>query len=503
MIRLLGCTLTILTAVSVGSQPVAKPADPPTKDARPGTVAPPPKPYVITLTASPAAAPVPALRYELIARQRERTPGNAALHYQRAYQLRPTWPRNLAESQRQEEMISKWEQASTDQFPAAEVKKFLLGYANAFKALDIAARCNHCDWELDINLTPDGIGTMLPEVQSQRELARFQKLRIEADLVENDFQAASRDLMTGFRQAKDVAEGPTLIRMLVGIALAAVYTGELDRWVGRPNSPNLYWALTTLPHPLIDPRPASIGEGQFVEALFPEIQALEKGPVSPERANMALERAFDTLRQFPNTDEPSGLGTFAGKVGLAAYIALQYPEAKKQLIALGRPAAEVDKMPPAQVVVLRAYGVYRAMYDDWLKCFSLPYPQAVAEQARASERAAKLVKANETDVMIRLFSLTQPAFAKVTSAHARTERRLTGLRVIEAIRMHAAANGGQPPKQLAEITLVPVPDDPNTGKPFEYSADGTTFKLMAPAPAGELPHVANSFQYVITLRGPN
>jgi hypothetical protein len=49
--------------------------------------------------------------------------------------------------------------------------------------------------------------------------------------------------------------------------------------------------------------------------------------------------------------------------------------------------------------------------------------------------------------------------------------------VIEAIRMHAAANGKQLPDRLDQISEVPVPDDPGTGKPFEYVRDGAIATL--------------------------
>ena len=46
-----------------------------------------------------------------------------------------------------------------------------------------------------------------------------------------------------------------------------------------------------------------------------------------------------------------------------------------------------------------------------------------------------------------------------------------------------------------------MPDDPNTGKPFGYAADGNTFTLTAPPPAGEEVNGANSFRYEVTVRG--
>src|SRR5262249_120816 len=208
---------------------------------------------------------------------------------------------------------------------------------------------------------------------------------------------------------------------------------------------------------------------------------------------------FGMLRRF-GADEPGGEpgGAFS-RLGLAGYVALQAPEARKQLIALGRPAAEIEKMPPAQVVLLRAGAVIRSLADHHRKSFPLPSPQARAELGRGRERANK-IKATEKDVFVQLFLLLVPATEKVHEAHSRLERRLAGLRAVEAVRLHAAANNGRPPKALSEITGVVVPDDPYTGKPFVYAADANTFTLEAPPTDGEQPNPANSFRYQVTIR---
>ncbi|HEX4053468.1 MAG TPA: hypothetical protein VHX86_04315 [Tepidisphaeraceae bacterium] len=49
---------------------------------------------------------------------------------------------------------------------------------------------------------------------------------------------------------------------------------------------------------------------------------------------------------------------------------------------------------------------------------------------------------------------------------------------VEAIRAYAAANNGQLPQHLAEITAMPVPVNPRTGKPFDYIVDGNTGVLF-------------------------
>jgi hypothetical protein len=249
----------------------------------------------------------------------------------------------------------------------------------------------------------------------------------------------------------------------------------------------------------MDPRISIEGEAVLFDSMFTNLKELEKGPVSADRANIALEEMFRLIPRLGGStqpaDEPGGLS----KLGLAGYIAINAPEARKQLVALGRPAEEVEKMPPAQVIILRAAALIRSLADDQAKAFYLPYHEGVKELAKVKERANKLTQGKETDVFVRLFLLVIPAYEKVYDAHSRMGRRLAGLRTVEAVRLHAAENNGQLPKTLADVKLV-IPDDPYTGKPFAYAVKGDAFTLDAPSVNGEPPHAGNSFRYAVTLR---
>ncbi len=66
----------------------------------------------------------------------------------------------------------------------------------------------------------------------------------------------------------------------------------------------------------------------------------------------------------------------------------------------------------------------------------------------------------------------------------RLDRHVTILQCIEAMRLYAAAHEGTFPKRLSDITLVPVPDDPATNKPFVYTRSGAKAVLEMPALKG-------------------
>jgi hypothetical protein len=66
---------------------------------------------------------------------------------------------------------------------------------------------------------------------------------------------------------------------------------------------------------------------------------------------------------------------------------------------------------------------------------------------------------------------------------ARADRYVRLMRTIEAIRDYAARHDGRLPERLEQITDLPLPIDPVTGKPFDYEVKGEIAILQALAPA--------------------
>ncbi|QDU21590.1 hypothetical protein [Urbifossiella limnaea] len=409
MFRLLAGPPLLLVAAAAAAQPKAE-------------AAPAPAPQnVRKLTTTPAAAPVPALRLTLRAKPTDRVPGNAALDYYRASLLVPDWPRDPKESEKHHAKLDGWEATPLDKLPVAEVTAYLDTFAGGFEVLDAAARRDAVDWQQGVPVRLDRIGDLLRDTGKLREIARLNGFRVRRDLANDDFDAATRDLRSGFRLSKAVGEGSTTLQLLIGIALGSITVGQADQLVGRPGSPNLYWALADLPRPLIDPRPALDGETVFFE------------------------------------------------------------EHVRKTFLAGKDSADLC----------------RAVREDQYKAFRLPYPRATAELAKARARAEALKK-ERPDAVVSVFALTVPAIEKVYHSHARLDRRLDALTAVEAVRLHAAANKGTPPAALADITAVPVPNDPFTGRPFEYTARADGFTLTAPEVEGGSP--GNGVRYEVTFR---
>ena len=91
-----------------------------------------------------------------------------------------------------------------------------------------------------------------------------------------------------------------------------------------------------------------------------------------------------------------------------------------------------------------------------------------------------------------------PATQQVMRAQLRIEREVDALLVIEALRMHAAETG-RFPGTLADVSVVPVPNNPATRKPFKYRLDGGTAVLELPKSDG----VSIAKRFKVSLRGNN
>jgi hypothetical protein len=459
------------------------------------------QPPVKKLTVTPAAAPQPSLRYELLPKSRQRTAGNAAVYYLRAALLRPAHGPDRDKWIAEDKAVQAWEDAPIDKLPVKDVRAYLDRYTAMFRAVEAGSRCERCDWQLDQTQGMELLIDTLPSVQANREIARYLSLRIKLELAENRPGDALRSVQTGLRLGQRVGEGPILIQMLVGIALTQLFLDRVEDLMSQPDSPNLYWALSTLPRPFINPRPALEGEARFFDAYLSGYDELRAGPIKPERAREIGEQMLQALRGAAahGDDSFAALEPLLSRFGFAAYVALHYESAKNDLLARGRQPKDLNAMPPAQVVLLNAIERVKVLSDNQMKWFLMPIPQGYAGVRKVGEQVKTLRGKDHTDVLFTLFSLTVPATQKVFLAHARTERNIAALRTIEAIRLHAAAHDGTPPAKLSDVTAVPVPSDPLTGEPFRYTAQGNTFTLTAPPPTGEAANPSNSVTYDVTI----
>lgn len=445
-----------------------------------------------SVSVTPAASPVPALKYRLYPSSMERKEGNAVPIYSRFAHARS----DARKKQLQDEP-AKWNKLPLEKLPLDEVKKFLDSYKYNFRQLDLGARRRTADWSYTLD-AGDPIGLLLPDMHEMRIQAPLLVLKARVEIAERRYADALRTLETGFSISQQISEAPFLVSDLVAIACANQFSDCLLELIERPDAPNVYWALTVIPRPLIDLHKGYDFEREMLELQFPDLADLSR-PRTTEEWDAAFSRILVSVRtEFKRITENSK-NVKPPKPGTAptdpANKSPDLPAARKYLAeVVGMSAARIEAMPPAEVLLLYLVHLDHEFRDELFKCTYVPYPQS---RRLLQEAEARLKSAPDTEAA-RLVQMLLPAIPKVQLSQVRLERKLAALRAIEALRMHAAAHGGRLPDKLDEVTIVPVPNDPGTGKPFEYERDGQTATLSSRIPGEN--QAATGLRYRVTIR---
>jgi hypothetical protein len=416
-----------------------------------------PTEMVIRLNVQPMPEPKPALRYLLLPDLKEMAPGNP---------------------------IEGYLQCFLDEDLTAP-KEFL--GKDALKKADRAARLDKPDWQILLKLKSDGISLLLPDVQKIRFLAACLQERFRSELTQGHFDEAIATAKTMFAMSKHMGEHPTLIGGLVGIAIAQVAVAPLEEMLERPGCPNLYWALTDLPSPLISIHKGIEGERIMIHTELRDLSDTE--PMTTAQLKKLVDH-IDLLRDFE--EKPRKEKTQAW-LDAKSKDAVLLTNAKTRLVDYGITEDRLKKFPADQIILLDEKREYEVRRDEYMKLMNLPTWQVEdrVKDIKPTKDAAK----KDTS----LFGSLVPAMQKVRRAQGRIEQRIALLRHVEAIRLYAAEHKDQLPEKLSDIT-VPLPVDPFTGKPFRYSLENNTAHLRGSPPPGAEDQPAYNIHYEITLK---
>ncbi|GIW88098.1 MAG: hypothetical protein KatS3mg108_2422 [Isosphaeraceae bacterium] len=469
----------------------------------------PPRPEPVLLTLHPAEEPIPALKYRLVPERRDLVPGNAALFYHRAILKivranlqRPPHPESASSppGSAPAEKIAEWASCPIDQLDAEQARSTLSLYQTALQEAELGAFRRECEWEFDTR--PEGLTLLLDEIQEMRSLARLVAVRARLAILDGDVDTAMHWIQVGYTLGRHTASGPTLIQALVGIAIQRVMSGCLQDLIQRPGTPSLYWALVNRPRPMVDLGRALEGERYLLERELPKLSELERGAWSQAEARRFVDEletklAYWTAGPAPGSPTTFSLAALGRRLGIAAIAAKLYPDAKRRLIAQGRPADLVERMPVVQVAVLDTLLTYRSARDHLYKWMSLPYWQAQTGLDRASSLGLETPEAKLANPLLSLFALLVPPLKAALLGQVNLERQLDALQTIEAIRLAAKRDGTLPP--TLEALPVPAPLDPATGQPFVYRLQDKTAQLSAPIPSGAPDHPSYEVRFILKL----
>jgi hypothetical protein len=358
---------------------------------------------------------------------------------------------------------------------------------SALRQADRAARMDKPDWQVLLKLKTDGIGLLIPDVAKIRQLAADLKDRFHDEAVRGHFDDALYTAKTMFALSRHMGEHPTLIGYLVAIAMAQITIGPLEEMLEQPGCPNLYWALTNLPDPLISLNKCMEGERVLILGEFRRWGLDDKAPMSVGQINKLI-KGFDKLQGLANEKSSNSDRGAQGWLSARTRDEKLVEAARRRLVEYGIAEERVARFPASQVILLDEKREYEVRRDEEMKLMNLPTWQVETLTARA--------KPNKEPA---LFAILVPALQKVRQAQGRLEQRIALLRHVEALRLYAAEQDGKLPEKLSDIA-VPLPVDPFTGKPFVYQVEGETAHLRGTPPRGQKENPAVNIHYEITIR---
>jgi hypothetical protein len=491
---ILATPLSVL-AQSASTAPPAKTAEKPV--AKPGVER---KPKVLVV--SPARLPVPALKYRLIPSVADLRPGDAAPIYLRIRYfdgqkaLEDSWPQITQKSE--------WLNFSHQDFPTAEARKFIDQWLKQLQQIEFAAHKTTCDWNYTLpEQRRDAIDLALPDAQQMRTWGRLLAIKARVEIQEGKFDQALQTIQSGFAFGRHVGQGPFIINGLVGIAIDYSLFADacLDQLISEPGSPNLYWALTALPQPLIGMRNALEMERQLCENLIPELTETELArPRNPREWASLLERMHDGIATWirrlavgESKKYPHPANLFDG-ADLPTFKARVRREARKfHETTMKRTPAQLVAMSDDELIARYLADGYREFWDNQFKLGYLPVRDALP---RFSGHEIEWIAIKGSP--LSLFAMLLPAIQSCLMAEVRLDAKIALLRTVEALRLYAAVHGGKLPESLSLISEVPVPENPITGKPFDYKLEGDTASLSSVGPIMSLQLGAPA--YTITIR---
>lgn len=461
----------------------------------------------VPLSLHPTAAPVPALKYQLLPPFLERRSGNAAIHYLKV----PHEQTHLFSNNEFWMTLSGWNANWHDSgkpIPLADLRKELEGAGKKytfiadskfgiFEHLERGAQCESCDWDLP---TREGnfYSVRLPDIQAARLAALILGARARIQMARGQWDEALRTLRVGCALGRHVGnDAAFVVQSLVGITICSVMLDEMETFAQQPGAPNLYWALSSLPEPLVGIHRAIEAERDALYLNIPELRELGQKKYPAEQWQGLLESTIEKivgLRVSGTGDAERDAIREAARLKLRGAVVAGYPRAKQTLIARGRSAEEVEAMPVAQVVLLFSMQTYEELRDTVFPWILVP-AESKNWWVRAEDRFRK--KRDECPEILPLADVFLPAAESGKGAETRLRQRIAALRVVEAIRLYGAAHDGTLPDNLSDMTDVPIPNDPMRCEPFVYRREGNAAVLESPG----MSHRALHYRIQLTHEG--
>jgi hypothetical protein len=402
---------------------------------------------------TPVAPPKPALKYQLLYSDRaDRLSGNAALLYLDAVLM-------MGPDAKEKGIKALAAYESKDMATFTSLAKEL-DIPTVLDELELAARREECDWQPPFR--ERGVYTMLPHLEPLAQgITRLVKVKALQQIEDGQAEEAIRTLRLGYELSSKVGREPAMVSSLVSLAIMKQMNSALAQLMNRPESPNLYWALCSIPSRQSIFCHSMDSERSFVEPSIPNFMRLRAGEqLSADEWRGLFDQVWAILTSTPGDGRKR-----LDPVEHARPETLR--KAREEFARSNQMSeAEVAKVDPIIVLGNFYYRQFGAVFDEQYKLRRLPYP-LILPKAKEHSAAVARIQDEQPENPFQVYS-----FESSIRRFAEVDRQLAALTAVEALRSYAASNDGKLPMRLEDVAETPVPDNPATGEPFEYRVEG-------------------------------
>ncbi len=424
----------------------------------------------VKLVLTPAAEPSPALKYRFGIPLDQRQPGNVESNVSLAIIMYLQNPlRSKLDSQYVEIVQALPEPDNGTVIPSEalrnQVRDYLDSHADVLKQLHYALRLDALDSNYAVSDMhgSDAHDANVAIAQNHRALAWLLQLECSLAIAEGRFDDAVGALQSGYRLAEVALLGDheTVITQLVSLAIFGMISSEVQTIIQLPNTPNMYWALASVPQ----------------KELFSPRAAMERAML--ENSRRLFPRSIKDIDQASESQSEIKLIELVANVQAASHgnhREFVPPPGQNRLIAAlavamlsDRARSEIKDADAGNCQALLKWTTvsFQAAIEEAFKWSILPLELRLSRADLIDDWLASFQGVPDSPGGA-LATLVLPAVQAFDSAVARNQRHHALLITLEALRAYAAENSGALPETLDKLTPLPAWTDTSTGKPFEY-----------------------------------
>ena len=183
----------------------------------------------VKLVLRPQKVPAELGKFSLLPPEESLNDGDAVPLYEKAAKALP--------DKAGDKQILKWLEMPIDQLPVEQVEQTLGQYMESLKYVARAVKCRQCNW-------PQGQpGKEIADQQGFRRLASVIRLWARLEIASGGYDGAVLALQTGLGMGKHLGQAPTIMEILTAVGVGGAMCIEVEEFVQRKDSPNLYLAL--------------------------------------------------------------------------------------------------------------------------------------------------------------------------------------------------------------------------------------------------------------------